>query len=143
MTRTIRQLVLVVVVLAVAILGIDLLLAYSRLGSVSIQGRLDPPKVVADGKQSTVLTVRVTENGRPRIHDTLQSFLESGNGLLVPEWAFTDQDGVARFTLTPNPFSLYDLEEKTVVHVLSINIGRLIEVNKHFTIEVAIEAPVP
>jgi hypothetical protein len=140
MTRTGQVVALLVTALVVAILGMDWLVARSRLDNVSIEGQLDPPQVVADGKQDTVLTVRVTENGQPRKNDTLQSFLESGSGLLVPEWAFTDQDGVARFTFTPNPLTPYD-ERETVIHIVSISIGRLVEVDKHFVIEVLLKEP--
>ena len=131
-----------VVALTVLVFGADWMYSRARLGNFTIEGRLDPPTVVADGKQSTVLTVRVTENGRPRAGDLLQCYLEIGNGLFIPEWGYTDQNGELRITYTPNPLTPYDLETETMAHVIDINVGRLIEVDKHFTMKIPVEAPV-
>ena len=50
------------VMIVMACLGVDWAQARLRLDSVVIEGKLDPPTVVADGKSSTTLTIRVTEN---------------------------------------------------------------------------------
>ena len=35
----------------------------------------------------------------------------------------------------------YDLQEDTIAHVIDINVGRLFEVDKHYRIQIPIEAP--
>jgi 2-keto-3-deoxy-galactonokinase len=130
----------IIAVLAVAMV-VDWGRASARLSQITITGQLDPPKVVADGTNSTMLTVVVTENGRPRVHTLLQSWLQTGGGLLIPEWAYTDAEGKAQITYTPNPANPYDLEQKTVIHVADTRVGWLIEVVKGYEIEVPIEAP--
>ncbi len=127
--------------LLLAAIGIDWAQARARLPNISIEGQLDQPKVVADGKSSIVLTVRVAENGQPRANVLLQAWLESGGGLLIPEWTYTDAEGQAEYTYTPNAAGPYDLQEPTIVHVIDINVGRLFEVDKHYRIEVPVEAP--
>ena len=84
----------VVGLLLAAITG-DYAQAQARLPNISIAGQFDQPKAIADGKSSMVLTVRVTENGQPRGNALLQAWLESGGGLLIPEWTHTDEDGRA------------------------------------------------
>ena len=69
--------------------------AQARLPNISIAGRFDQPKAIADGKSSMVLNVRLTENGQPRADALLQACLESGGGLFIPEWTHTDEDGRA------------------------------------------------
>ena len=136
-----RVLVLGTLVLVVMVLCIDWLQARSRLDEITIEGWLDPPQVIADGKHSTVLTVRVTERGQPRAHVLLQSWLQSGNGLLIPEWVYTDERGEAHITFSPNPMTPYDIEQDTVIHLIDTGVGRLVEVDKHFLIKVPVKAP--
>ncbi|MGQ9682421.1 MAG: hypothetical protein ACUVX9_07790 [Anaerolineae bacterium] len=126
---------------AAAGLCLDWLQARFRLDDITIEGWLDPPEVTADGKDSTVLTVRVTERGQPRARVLLQSWLQSGNGLLIPEWVYTDESGIAQITYTPNPMTPYDIEQDTIIHLIDTHVGRIIEVDKHFIIEVPVKAP--
>ncbi len=123
------------------VLVTDWIQAHARLANISMDGQFDKPNVVADGKDSIVLTLRVTENGRPRTNDMLQAWLQPGNGLLIPEWSRTDARGEVQITYTPNPASAYDLHQKSVINVIDINIGRLLEVDKVFAIEVPVEPP--
>ena len=88
--------------LLLAAIVVDYVQAQARLPNISIVGQFDQPKVIADGKSSIILTVRVTENGNPRADVLLQAWLESGGGLLIPEWTYTDADGRAEYTYTPN-----------------------------------------
>ena len=124
-----------------AILAGDWFASQSRLRHITIDGYLDPPTVVADGQQSTVLTVEILENGQPRVGDLVQSFLESGNGLLIPEWAYTDENGRIYVTFSPTPLTQYDLAQRTVIRVTDIGIGRLVEAGTTWAIEVGLEAP--
>ena len=58
-----------------------------------------------------------------------------------PEWNYTDEEGYAEYTYTPNAAGPYDLQEDTIAHVIDINVGRLFEVDKHYRIQIPIEAP--
>lgn len=136
-----RLLALAMIGLLLAAIGLDWLQAQARLHNISIEGQLDPPKVVADGKNSITLTVRVTENGMPRANSLLQAWLESGGGIFIPEWTYTDADGRAEYTYTPNAVGPYDMQEPTIIHVIDLNVARLFEVDKHYLIEVPVEAP--
>ena len=134
-------LTLIVISLLAAPFAIDWARARVRLDSISIEAQLDPPSVVADGKSTTVITVWVTENGRPRAGDLLQSWIETGSGLLIPTWTYTDEQGRAELTYTPNAYSPYEPDEGTQIHVMDTSIGRLVEVGKHFVIQVPTEKP--
>jgi hypothetical protein len=141
MTGRGRTILLVVVLVAAAILTGDWLVSRARLDEVTIDGYLNPPTVVADGKHSTVLTIQILEHGQPLVGELVQSFLESGSGLLIPEWAYTDENGRVFLTYSPNPLTPYDLAQQTVIRVTDVSIGRLVEVGKDWAIEVGLEAP--
>ncbi|MHB1296174.1 MAG: Ig-like domain-containing protein [Anaerolineae bacterium] len=136
-----RMIFLGALVLVSGILARDWLASKARLDDISIEGYLDPPVVVADGKQSSVLTVQILQDGEPRVGDLVQSFLESGSGLLIPEWAYTDENGRVSLTYSPNPLTPYDLAQKTIIRVTDMSIGQLVEVGKDWSIEVGLEAP--
>ena len=125
-----------VALIVVMIYGTDWAISTARLDEIILKTTLDPPNVAADGKSSIVLTVQVTEHGQPRANDLLQSWLDTGSGLLIPEWVYTDENGMAQITYTPNPLTKYDLQDKSEIHVRVISIGRLIEVGKDIGVEV-------
>ena len=141
MTGRVRLLAMALIGLLLAAIVVDYVQAQARLPNISIVGQFDQPKVIADGKSSIILTVRVTENGNPRADVLLQAWLESGGGLFIPEWTYTDADGRAEYTYTPNAAGPYDLQEDTIAHVIDIGVGRLFEVDKHYRIQVPVEAP--
>jgi len=130
-------------ILAVLILplAVDGAIARRRLDHVSIETSLDPPSVVADGKSEAILTIRVVERGRPRSHDLLQLWLETGSGLLRPEWVFTDDNGIAEVKYTSNPASPYDVADAVQIHIADISIGKLLEVRKHKVVTVPLVTP--
>jgi len=132
---------LAVIGILIAVVGADWLQAQARLATIVIEGQLDPPQVVANGKDTIVLTVRVTENGQPRVNTLLQAWLESGGGYFIPQWVYTDAAGQAQFSYTPNAAGPYDLLEPTVIHLIDINVARLFEVDKHYLVEVPVQAP--
>lgn len=125
-----------VALIVVMIYGTDWAISTARLDRIFIEATLEPSSVAADGKSSIVLTVQVTEHGQPRVNDLLQSWLDTGSGLLIPEWVYTDENGIAQITYTPNPLTKYDLQDKSEIHVRVITIGRLIEVGKDIVVEV-------
>jgi hypothetical protein len=141
MLRKIRLAAAAVLLILFALLVVDWVQAQIRLANVSIEGQLDKAKVISDGEDSIVLTIRVTEKGQPRVDDTLQAWLQPGNGLMIPEWSYTDENGEVQITFTPNPATPYDVGVDTVINVIDINIGRWLEVDKRFSIEVPVEAP--
>ena len=63
-----------VVGLLLAAITVDYVQGQARLPNISIAGQFDQPKVIADGKSSIVLTLRVTENGQPRADALLQAW---------------------------------------------------------------------
>ena len=136
-----RLLAFAIIGLLLAAIAVDYAQARARLPNISITGEFDQPKVIADGKSSIILTVRVTENGQPRTNALLQAWLESGGGLFIPEWNYTDENGFAEYTYTPNAAGPYDLQEDTIAHVIDIGVGRLFEVDKHYRIQIPVEAP--
>ena len=139
--KNIRLWILAGLLLISTVLFVDWFRAESNLKNINISVSADPSTIIADGKNQSILTVHVTENGRPRVNDLMQSYLSSGSGLLIPQWAFTDQNGIARITYTPTPFSPYDPTNGVVIVVLDTNIGRIIEVDKEQIVEVKLQAP--
>jgi hypothetical protein len=127
--------------LIVAVLGADYALATAQLDDVVIETSLDPPRVAADGRNSVVITVRITQNGRPRANDLVQAWIGSGSGLLIPNWVITDEHGTARITYTPNPYSPYDPQEAAEIRMMDTSIGRLVEVSKRHTVRVPLLEP--
>jgi hypothetical protein len=63
MTGRGRLLAFALVGLLLAAIAVDYVQAQTRLPNISISGEFDQPKVIADGKSSIILTMRVTENG--------------------------------------------------------------------------------
>ena len=61
-----RLLAFAAIGLLLAAIAVDYAQAQVRLRNIAISGEFDQPKVIADGKSSIILTVRVTENGQPR-----------------------------------------------------------------------------
>ena len=137
----VRLVVLIAAGLVGLILGFDVLLSHARLQTISIEAQITPSRVVADGKSSAIITVGVTEKGRPRAGDLLQVWLQSGGGIIRPEMVYTNDHGQAEIRYTPNPANPYDLVDRALIHVADISIGRLVEVDKHFVIELPVEAP--
>jgi len=90
MLRKIRLAAVGLLLLILALLAADFIQSLVRLNNVVIEGEFNKDKVVSDGEDSIILTVRVTENGQPRVNDTLQAWLQPGNGLMIPEWSYTD-----------------------------------------------------
>ena len=141
MLRKIRLAAVGLLFLILALLAADFIQALVRLNNIVIAGEFNKEKVVSDGEDSIILTVRVTENGQPLVNHTLQSWLQPGNGLMIPEWAYTDENGEIEITFTPNPATAYDIATDSIINVIDINIGRWLEVDKRFSIEVPVERP--
>jgi hypothetical protein len=141
MLRNSRAVALLVVVLIAAVFAADGLVSRARLANVVIEGRMDPPTLVADGRNTGVLTLHITEGGRARVGDLIQCFLQEGNGLLIPQWSYSDANGETRINLTPNALTEYDIATGTLIHCVDTSIGRIVEAGKEFTIPVEVEAP--
>jgi hypothetical protein len=130
----------IVLVIILALAG-DWGLSTVQSAQVHIDLSLSPPRVLADGKHKTILTIQITESGQPRVHDLLQIWLASGGGVLLPQWAYTDRTGKARVVYQPNPASPYDLQTDTTLTVEDTSLGRLVEVTKQGHVHVALIAP--
>jgi hypothetical protein len=123
------------------ILAIDWAIATKRMTRIDFEVSLDPPEVVADGQSTTVVSVRVTEQGVPRANDLLQAWLATGSGRVLPTWMYTDEDGRATIELTPNRYTPYDPQDKLELSVVDINIGRLVEVGAQETVDIPLIKP--
>jgi hypothetical protein len=129
------------VALILVIFGADWVLARSRLDSIQIDMHANPERVVANGTDRTTITIRITEDGQPRVHDLIQLWLFKGSGQLSPTWVYTDDDGMIVVTYTPNPYSRYEPQDGAEIAVLDTSIGRLIEVGKQSSIVVPLDKP--
>ena len=49
-----------------------------------------------------------------------QAWLQPGNGLMIPEWSYTDENGEVEITFTPNPATAYDLKTDSIINVIDI-----------------------
>jgi hypothetical protein len=136
-----RLWIVAVLIIIVVLFAIDWIAATAQLQNITIEATFDPPQVIADGRSKSVLTVRITENGKPRAGDLVQLWLGSGSGLLIPNWVFTDESGVALVTYTPNPYSAYDPQDGAQINISDTGIGRLIEVSKRQTIDIKLIKP--
>ena len=121
--------------------GSDWALSKARLDDVVIESWLDPPRVVADGKNATVITLRVTEHGQPRAGDLVQLWIDTGSSLVIPDWVITDAEGMAQTVYTPNPASVYDPHDEAKIYAMDINVGRLVEVGKRHLVVVPLATP--
>ena len=133
--------VLGIVAVFVLIFGVDWLIAQSRLGGIAIDIVADPTEVVANGRDRSTVTIRITENGQPRADDLVQLWLSKGGGLLTPNWVYTDENGGITVTYTPNPYSRYDPQDGAQIVVLDTSIGRLIEVGKQSAVTIGLVKP--
>lgn len=124
-----------------AILAVDWMIGTARVARVQMEISAFPDTVLADGKNQTILTIQVTENGQPRSNDLIQLWLDKGSGLVIPNWVFTDENGVAKVTFTPNPYSPYDPVDGAIISVMNTSIGRLVEVDKTQQVIVNLKSP--
>ena len=136
MLSKLRMWFLASVLLVLIVFGVDWAIASAQLDSIAIEVVLEPPTVVADGKDSVTLAVRVTEGGKPRRGDLIQSWLDVGSGLLTPTFTYTDEDGNATIVFTPNAMTPYEVQDRAEIHLRDISIGRLIEVGKDTVVTV-------
>jgi hypothetical protein len=131
---------MLVLVLIVPFL-IDWATAQARLPDVQMEVTLEPAEVIADGKSSIIVRVRVTENGEPREGDLLQSWIQVGGGIIRPEWVYTDANGEAEITFLPNPLTQYDVQDRAVLQIADIDIGHLLEVRKGIQVDIPLRVP--
>jgi hypothetical protein len=120
---------------------VDWLVAQSRLPHIVVQSSLDKPSVVADGKSKITITIQVSQDGRPRGNDLVQSWIGEGSGLLRPQWVYTDEQGNARMTFEPNALSPYDNQEQAVIQLANVSVGKLVEVRKEASVTIPLEQP--
>ena len=121
-------------------IALDVVRSITRAPGVLLEASLDAPVVLADGKHSVGITVRVTESGLARRGDLLQAWVELGSGQLLPEWSYTDETGSVRLTFTPNPLTVYEVQDHAVLRVVDTSLGRLIEVDKSLAVTVGLQA---
>ncbi len=124
-----------------AIASADWAVSTARLANVVIESYLDPPQVLADGKSSTTITLQITERGRPRAGDLVQLWIDSGSGLVIPDWVITDEQGKAQTQYTPNAASIYDPHDEARIYAMDVDIGQVIEVGKRHLVVVPLIAP--
>ncbi|NLE46429.1 MAG: hypothetical protein GX620_17070 [Chloroflexi bacterium] len=136
-----RLYVLAAIAAFAVIAGADWASAQARLSDVHIDVALDPHEVVADGQSSTVVTMCVTDRRGPRAGALLQLWIQSGSGLLVPEWVITDENGCAQSRYTPNPSSPYDPSDTALIYVMDTTLGRIIEVDSRQLIQIPLAPP--
>lgn len=130
-----------IVGLVVLVFGTDWVLARSRLDSIQIEIHAEPERVVANGTDKATITIRITEDGQPRVGDLMQLWLQEGSGQLSPMWVYTDADGVIVVTYTPNPYSRYSPQDGAEIAVMDTSIGRLIEVGKRSSVVIPLDKP--
>ncbi len=136
-----RLLVTGVLAVILAVVGVDWAIAFSRLDAVQIESHLDPGEVIADGQSSTTISLRITENGQPRAGDLVQLWIDSGSGVVTPDWVITDDEGRATTTYTPNKATIYDPQDEARIFVMDINIGYVVEIGKRQLVVVPLVAP--
>lgn len=136
-----RLMIVAVLVVLIAILSVDWALATARLPGILIETTLETPEVIADGRHTATFVIRVTENGEPRVHDLLQMWLVKGSGQLVPQWVFTDEQGVSRISFTPNPYNRYDPQDEVEIAIMDTSIGQLIETGKRARMVIPLVIP--
>ena len=136
-----RTWILGILALLILVFGGDWLIARSRLDNIAIAIQADPDNVVANGKDGSTVTIRITEGGQPRAHDLVQLWLNKGGGLLSPNWVYTDDDGMITVSYTPNPYSRYDPQDGAEIAILDTSIGRLIEVGKQSSVRIRLVKP--
>lgn len=136
-----RSWLLVVLALLVVVLTGDWIKSIGRLRQIEIETIVAPPSVISDGLHKTSITIRITENGKPRVGDLVNIFLIVGSGRILPGWAYTDSEGMIVTEFTPNVYSPYDPIEGVKINILDISIGRFVEVGKSKIINIPLIKP--
>ena len=140
-SSTTRRLIILLVVSAiVVIVSADLLHAFVSRNRTVIDCSLPSGPVVADGIATLDIIIHVTENGKPRKGDLMQSWIVSGEGKLRPAYFFIDQEGKGTLTFTPNVLTTYS-DRKAVFTIRDNSFGKIIEVAKEVSVTVSLEKP--
>lgn len=136
-----RTWLLTIFALIVLILAGDWIISSAKLQHIEVEATVDPTSVVADGISKSVITIRVTEDGKPRVGDLVNIFMITGSGRILPGWAYTDDNGMIVTEFTPNVYSPYDPVDGAEVQIQDISIGRLVEVGKSKVINIPMLKP--
>ncbi len=136
-----RSWLLIILALIVIVLVGDWIMSSAHLNQIEIETTVDPPNVIADGFHKSVITIRITENGQPRVGDLVNIFMITGSGRILPGWAYTDNEGMIVTEFTPNVYSPYDPVDGAEVQIQDVSIGRLVEVGKVKVINIPLDKP--
>jgi hypothetical protein len=136
-----RSWLLTVLAIIAVILAGDWIISTAHLNQIEVEATADPPILVSDGLQKTSITIRITENGKPRVGDLVNIFLITGSGRILPGWAYTDSEGMIVTEFTPNVYTPYDPVEGAEINILDISIGQLVEVGKSKVINIPLIKP--
>jgi len=136
-----RSWLLTVLAIIAVILAGDWIISTAHLNQIEVEATADPPSLVSDGLQKTSITIRITENGKPRVGDLVNIFLITGSGRILPGWAYTDSEGMIVTEFTPNVYTPYDPVEGAEINILDISIGQLVEVGKSKVINIPLIKP--
>jgi hypothetical protein len=141
MLRSWRFWILLVLAVIVGVFAFDWMLASARLNNITVDVKLETPSVIADGNHTATFVVQFIENGKPRAKDLVQLWLVKGSGQLVPQWAFLDEQGMARISFTPVPYNRYDPQDSVLINFKDTSVGRLIEVGKEGNVTIPLVVP--
>lgn len=141
MPKSNRIWVFIALLVMVGVFGTDWLISKNRLSHIRVQYELSNPSVMADGKSTLDFQVTFTEDGKPRVGDLCQLWIDVGGGVVQPEWVYTDENGQVQITYRPNSLSRYEVQDKAVIHIRDIGVGRLIEVGKDVVLTIPLETP--
>jgi hypothetical protein len=141
MVKSWRLWFLMVLVVIMGVFALDWMISSARLGNMAVTATLETPNVIADGKHTATFVVQFTENGKPRAKDLVQLWLIKGSGQLVPQWAFLDDQGMARISFTPVPYNKYDPQDRVLINFKDTSVGRLIEVGKEGSVSIPLILP--
>ncbi len=129
------------VALLVIVLGGGWAIDFATAGGVSLQARISPSVLPADGFSSGRFVVRATNaDGSPRAGDTIE-VLRQGTGAFDRTRALTDAGGVALFLYTTSRSNKYQPAQPVPVIVTDTSLGRLIEIDKNVTISINVVDP--
>ncbi|GBF74259.1 hypothetical protein PA598K_02595 [Paenibacillus sp. 598K] len=131
---------LITIAAVLALAGILVLIGWiDGRRSVHFSVELQPTQLIANGKDSVIIGVKVTNpDGTPRSGDTLNLIRLSGHGQLREKKIKTNAQGEASFTYYSYRDTSFTPAMLNQVQVVDTSIGKIVGVYKRYVIDIPV-----
>jgi len=131
---------LITIAAVLALAGILVLIGWvDGRRSVHFSVELQPTQLVANGKDSVLVVVRVTDpDGTPRSGDILNLIRQSGHGQLREKKIKTNAQGEASFTYYSYRDTAFTPAMLNQIQIMDTSIGKIVGVYKRHVIDIPV-----